>query len=207
MFGAEAMSVREYAPGKLRNGDVLSDFAEQIGINVDEQSAERVNVSATLRTSALLSVYWKNPGPRYGPGVENMISNALNVELAALGSEKLVIHHDILGPLMEQMKPHLTWLHQNFGIEFDSKVPESSEGLQSLDELTPIARAQETGLYEIVCNALQEIENLDPERSLLARLNTIRPQQEQDTRLAGMIGILREVQYLKLKDNQLESLR
>ena len=121
-FGRENMVVRSASRDELIGHDVVMDFTKLIGFHGElDRSIEYNNESLSHVAVLLLDAL---------SAIDNRLvaSNLGFQELWKLPGEKYRLSHSLMRSVELQSKPHLRYLRDRWGIEFQDEVIETGEG-------------------------------------------------------------------------------
>ncbi|SEV88895.1 Sulfotransferase domain-containing protein [Aliiroseovarius sediminilitoris] len=123
-FGRENVNIREFSPEVLKNGDIVQDFSEVIGVDTPGNS-RRTNVS--LSTDALRVVYLTNQLISVGAEADTILAARKkfieHVRLLLPG--KFVLPPALIAPLVDQQD--IDWLYSVSSIDFRTDQEQDKE--------------------------------------------------------------------------------
>jgi hypothetical protein len=139
IFGRENVLLRKFEPETFRNGCIVMDFCDQIGMAApDASEIERINESLCREACGILYAYRKF-GPSYGVGKDVIKENKrlLAPLLKMQGSKFIVASSLVKKSIQSEYKDH-KWMEKRLGVSLGES--------RSVDRA---AVASEEGLLEI----------------------------------------------------------
>jgi hypothetical protein len=120
IFGRDDVRLRGFAPNSLLNGDVVQDFAHEIGVGpLKEDQIIRANESLSLEAVALLYVQRKmGQGFVQGFNGAPAANNTFIARLATIGTRKFAFSPQMLAPLLEKERADIAWMEDRLGHPF-----------------------------------------------------------------------------------------
>lgn len=152
VFGRANVHLKAFSPDRLLDGDVVQDFARQIGFAplVDDQVI-RTNESLSLEAVALLYVQRKL-GQGFVAGFEGAheANTAFISALGKIGRRKLAFSPLMLAPVLEREREGVAWMEDRLGYELSSPLAANNDAISSLDDLVSIALEQFDSVQQLL---------------------------------------------------------
>lgn len=175
IFGRERVKLKEFSAARLLDGDVVQDFAQEIGIGpLKPDQIVRANEGLNLEAVALLYVQRKM-GQGFVDGFPDVF--AANTQfiskLAVIGRRKFAFSRQMLAPVLENQAEDIGWMEERLGHRFSDMAATYPDAITSLDDLVSIALKEYEAVQEILGDAAAPDgpETLD---SLVRSLETLR---------------------------------
>jgi len=152
IFGRENVRLKEFVPHNLLNGDVVQDFAREIGAApLAEDRIIRTNESLSLEAVALLYVQRKlGQGFVQGFKDAHAANNSFISRLATIGTRKFAFSPQMLAPIIETERDDIAWMQDRLGHEFSAPGAAHKDAIHSLDDLLDIALGQFDAVQELL---------------------------------------------------------
>ena len=140
-FGRKNVTLKEYTPDRLLNGDVVQDFAQTIGVEIPEAAEmKRTNESLSLEACACLYVQ-RVHGKGYVAGFKGApkANGRFIKQLSTLGDRKLVFQDAMIDKYFGDVSKDLIWIEKRIGHSFSYQEKPSTNTIASLDDLVDVA--------------------------------------------------------------------
>lgn len=152
-FGRENVTLKLFQRDHMEQGDVVLDFAKEIGIGMTADQVMRSNESLSLEAVALLytQIFFSNSKP--GKDLASFRSQKAFVNrMMDLGSRRFVLGKAIIDPLIEANREDLDWMEARLGMSIEDSPIEDAYTITS-----------EEGLLAAAVDALPLLEQERPE--------------------------------------------
>ncbi|MFV0514702.1 MAG: hypothetical protein ACK5MY_13915 [Jhaorihella sp.] len=152
IFGRDAVNLREFSSDRLLGGDVVQDFAHQIGVGpLAEDQNLRANESLSLEAVALLYAQRKL-GQGFVAGFDraHVANNSFVSGLATIGRRKFGFSQKLLAPLLEKGRDDIAWMEKRLGHSFSEPGAANPDAIDSLDDLVDIALGQFDAVQDLL---------------------------------------------------------
>lgn len=151
-FGRDIVRLREFSPDRMLNGDVVQDFAHEIGLGpLKEDQIIRANESRSLEAAALLYVQRKlGQGFVQGFDGAQVVNNTFIARLATIGTRKFAFSPQMLAPILEKERDDIAWMEDRLGHGFSGGSAAHKDAISSLDDLVDIALEQYDAVQELL---------------------------------------------------------
>ena len=155
IFGRDTVRLREFSPDRLLAGDVVQDFAHEIGLGpLQEDQIIRTNESLSREAVALLYVQRKlGRGFVAGFNGAHPANNTFISRLAAIGARKFAFSPQMLAPVLEKKRGDIAWMEDRLGHEFSEAGAAHPDAISSLDDLVDIALEQYDAVQDLLGDA------------------------------------------------------
>ena len=128
VFGKGNVLYRTFDPLTLREGCVVQDLAEFVGLQLVPGEVQRVNDGLSKDASSLLYAYRKL-GPGYGVGPKVVAENIrLAQRLQALQGPKLRLARHLVDPLLQAQVDDLAWVEGRLGRSIAGEAAVAPDG-------------------------------------------------------------------------------
>ena len=152
IFGKENVKLRKYNRAILKEQDVVVDFADQIGIDMEKISIARVNESWPKEVLMLLYQYRAHS--------KHLGLNGLNIKnlkkagfFALFENERFRLSPKLINPSLEKNRGDVEWMEKRLGTELADTPWEASDGdIQNEADMFCVVE----GLREKIIGALTE---------------------------------------------------
>ncbi|MBC6403715.1 MAG: hypothetical protein GDA35_08860, partial [Hyphomonadaceae bacterium] len=136
IFGRENVILKPFQRNRLEDGDVVLDFAREIGVALDSGEVIRINESISLEAVALLYVKWRFGEP-FKPenSYDLMWHSRFALQISKLGSRRFVLSDHITDPLVEANRADLEWMEARLGAPLSEPAVPEGQGIGSEEEL------------------------------------------------------------------------
>ena len=137
VFTQENVKLRYFNPKNFVGNDVVLDFCNFIGIEIDSSTTERTNDSLSKEAISLLYTYRKfGPGYGVGDGVMRENNTMIN-QLSTIGVTKFKFSDTVVKPVLEEYRNDISWIENRLGISFETiNTKEENEVTSEKDLLT-----------------------------------------------------------------------
>lgn len=152
IFGPENVRLKEFSSDHLLNGDVVQDFAHEIGVGpLAEGQIIRANESLSLEAVALLYVQRKlGQGFVQGFDRAHAANNTFIARLASIGRRKFAFSPRIARPVLEREREDIAWMEERLGHPFSESGAAHPDAIDSLDGLVDIALGQFDAVQDLL---------------------------------------------------------
>jgi hypothetical protein len=157
VFGAENVMVRLFDRAHLHNGDVVQDFAQAIGADLDPADIVTANESLSLESLALLFTERV-----HGDGVDKMDRKSLTsnrrlvARLAAVKGRKFAFDTAMIDALIAENSEDIAWIEERVGTRFPATATPAGSMIGSAKDLFAHAREAQPVLDEQITRAAAE---------------------------------------------------
>ena len=141
VFGPDAVSIRHFSRDRLLGGDVVSDFASQIGARLTDKPASDPNEALSLEATALVYVFAKSGRIRDDNQAMANESKAIVSFLKQLRGGKLAFCPDALAGLADRNASDLRWIEDRTGFPLFSSEPAKGTVIRFGREFLDIAHS------------------------------------------------------------------
>ena len=131
IFGRENVTLKPFQRERLEGGDVVLDFAREIGITLDPGEVVRTNESSCLEIIAMLYVQTRF-GNRFEPGIRREARRRRSFvnRISKLGSRRFVLSDDLTDPLVEANRTDLDWMEARLGAPLSEPPVPKGQGVK-----------------------------------------------------------------------------
>ena len=146
------MRLKEFSSDHLLNGDVVQDFAHEIGAGpLAEDQIIRANESLSLEAVALLYVQRKM-GQGFVQGFDraHAANNTFIARLGTIGRRKFAFSPQLLAPVLEKERDDIAWMEERLGHPFSETEAAHPDAIDSLDDLVDIALGQFDAVQDVL---------------------------------------------------------
>lgn len=138
VFGISNVLLWKFDPKKFPENDVVVDFCQKLGFQIQKKSIKRVNESLTREAIALLYVYRKFY-PELEIGKKNIRENEKLIDyLRGIGSSKFKVSSKLMQPIIDEHSKDIAWMEQRLG-ESLREVIDNENAIDSERDLEEIA--------------------------------------------------------------------
>lgn len=140
IFGEGKVTFKKFDKETLHKGDVVSDLANHMGIDIPQANITRSNKSLSLEATSLLFVQRK-----YGQGFEQGSDLAAQRNylftdlLRSLGHQKLQFENHLFTKLIEENEDDLKWIEDRLGVPVLDDKPKLGIKIGSADDFVDMA--------------------------------------------------------------------
>ncbi len=119
VFGKENVEIREFHQSHLKDGDIVADFAEALGVPAGQSRPEAQNESLSAEATAMLYCQRK-----FGDGLVAGYPGALLANkrfvraLASVGDGRLAFSQGLWDPVLDENSDDLAWMEDRLGRPF-----------------------------------------------------------------------------------------
>jgi len=151
-FGKDRVTIKEFSAGRLVQGDVVQDFAQEISVAaLPEDRIIRTNESLSLEAVALLYVQRQlGQGFVSGYNLAHAANNAFISSLGKIGTRKFAFSSKMLVPILEKERDDIAWMEERLGHAFSDPGTDHKDAIDSLDDLVDIALGQFDAVQEVL---------------------------------------------------------
>lgn len=195
-FGRDNIELIKFDRKTLVGGDILTDFASRIGIDMPKDVSVSTNVSLSQEATALLWVQRKFGDGYVADTDDSSRKNEAFVDaLAKVGETKLRFSAELLAPQIRKQKSDFEWMEKRLGAPLIDDVIEDPNAITSFKDLTRIALRVQSEFYayfpqvdglEITEKPKQLARNLDLIRQNIYD-NFVPPKAMTKAKLMGMV--------------------
>ena len=177
VFGRENVLLKLFRPDVLLDGDVVLDFAHELGLTVSPEQVVRANEGLSLEAVALLFAQrtWGEGFVRGFRGAPGM-NAAFAATLGRIGSSRLAFSAELVAPWVAGNRGDVEWIEERLGCAVLDTPQTSGRLVTSEGDLLDIA-----------------IENADALESLVGEHASEAP--DVHTRVVRNLEILRQRHY------------
>lgn len=156
VFGRDAVRLKKFDRALLKNGDVVADFAEAAGVDLDPSEVVLTNESRTLEATAILYAQRKlgRGHDRYPGAVQD--NHRLVTALSGIGDGKIHLDPSVVQPLIDAHADDLAWMSQRLGCEIADTPEPHPEALLSPDDLLDVAGKQMPALMQRIAQEMPD---------------------------------------------------
>ena len=162
VFGKENVMLVKFDRQNLRNGDVVLDFAHRAGVEIDPADVQYANESRGLEATSIVAAqrllgrgfvhYHRSP----------IHNNRMVTALRSIGNSKIVLHSDMIAPVLQENADDLAWITERLGVDFADATSDAPNAIRSNDDFLEIASGHLTGVLEKIIE-LTDGEKTDPQ--------------------------------------------
>ncbi len=157
-FGRERVTLKKFTPDALLDGDVVHDFAREIGVTLDPTTAVRTNVAVSLEALALLFAQRKL-GDGYVRGIKGAAKGNRRF-LAALenvGTQKFAFAPSLTAPTVKRFRDDLQWMEARLGEPLlDTPRTGTVRQIASEEDLLAVAEENQDKVEKLLIDLIQE---------------------------------------------------
>ena len=157
VFGHENVTFIKFDRDSLKGGDVVVDFCERIGGNVEQLEIIRFNDAIPLEAVAFLFVYQKYI--EKSGNFSTIISDGdpFLKELSLLGNKKLIFSNALVKSILSNIADDICWMENRLNCSLAESTPDNDDdGISSEDDLIAIAFANRDKLSELVSKKIAQ---------------------------------------------------
>lgn len=166
VFGSDAVEFVPFAPKAFRNGCIITDFCDRIGVDADQVPKRRSNESLSAQTVALLRLFNARGVKSRGTPERARARDMLINQLAPAFPGRFAFAPDLVRKA--QVKGDLAWIEDQAGFALPDPSDPPEDAVGSLAELDARAKSAAPALV-----ALLEQQGLEPANSPLNMLNRL----------------------------------
>lgn len=152
IFGPENVKLKDFSMDRLKDADVVQDFAREIGVSpLTEDQIIRTNESLSLEAVASLYVQRKM-GQGFVQGFEgaHAANSSFIARLATIGRRKFAFSPRMLAPILERERDDIAWMEVRLGHAFSESEAAHPDAIDSLDDLVDIALGQFDAVQDLL---------------------------------------------------------
>lgn len=137
VFGQGNVTIRPFDRAVLKDGDVVVDCADQLGLPLDPAQIVRTNESLSLEAAALLFAERRfGDGFTMFDGVQHTRQNRRFVaRLMQQKGQKFLLSSAALAPVLDKFREEIAWLEDRIAYRFDLDQAGAGSGIGSQAEL------------------------------------------------------------------------
>ena len=136
IFGRENVTLKVFSRDRLDQGDVVLDFAAEIGVDLDPSQVERSNESLSLEAAGLFHAY-----ASYNTA-EELVDRAsfrnrqrfMNL-MMTIGQRRFALSDTLTTPLVEANRADLDWMEERLGTQLYEGASQVEGAVSSEDDL------------------------------------------------------------------------
>jgi hypothetical protein len=154
VFGRDRVILKKFHRDRLKNGDVVQDYAAHAGLEISPDEVISDNQSRSLQSTAALQAqrvlgrgWLRYPG---APADNHKLVDRLR----GLGTDKIVLHPDVVTRIVGANQDDIDWITDRLGVDFvDAPAPgaENSPGvIAGQEDFLHIAGQQLPGVLDLI---------------------------------------------------------
>ncbi|WP_022706063.1 sulfotransferase family protein [Paracoccus zeaxanthinifaciens] len=175
-FGQDRVELRMFDPSRFPQGDVVRDFAELVGVTLQDHEIRRVNEGLSAEAVALIYFQRKFGGGLETEGPGRPARNERWVQaLNGIGRRKLGLSDNLLAPAFERHRADLDWIEGRIGSKLVDPASKDRVVIDSEGDLLDLAADNLKHVQRILAERLRETEFSDqaPAVGMLELLRTL----------------------------------
>lgn len=166
VFGRENVELVKFDRAELFEGDVVLDFAHRAGVDFKKSDIKTANEARSLETTSVVAAK-RLLGEKLKRYHRSPLHNRRMIEmLQGLGDSKIVLHPDLVQPVLDQHAEDLDWISKRLDTDFVDAAKDSPNAIRSNHDLFNISSNHLGGVLAAVAEAAGD-EPVKPE--LVAR--------------------------------------
>lgn len=172
VYGRENVSLKKFAPEKLKNGDVVADFFDQIGAEMPIRAGSRDNIGLSLQAMSALQL-----SHEVGPGFdfqssESILDRQVVLDwLSSFGSGKGQLNPSFFSGNHRRFAEDVAWMEGRLGTSLMDNDTEREESPNSREELRNIVLNHVAELRALLISQIDEQD--DPELKVVELLDLL----------------------------------
>ncbi len=182
VFGQENVFLAKFESEHLINGDVVADFMAKADVTLSPEKIKIENEGRSLEASAVLYAQRKLGRGFVRYSRAPMDNNRVVTLLRGIGTKKVALHPDYVGPILTERLDDLNWITQRLGVDIVDYPEDSADALKSPDDLLSIAGDYLPEVMDILKQEARELGKSDPEfvaRAIDLLLDMVRARRER----------------------------
>jgi hypothetical protein len=178
VFGESQVKLRPFIPKLLVNGDVVQDFAEWNGFDLDPASIVHENLSLPAESVGVLMNLIANEKLCKSLSSNQILRTRLISLLRESGVQKLSLSPDFVLPILKAQSADLDWINSKLNLNIVDCPAEASGQIHGLGDLYGIAKSQFSVLID---RASQLSQGLTPSSQTVALATALLESMLSDT--------------------------
>ncbi len=163
LFGQENVRVRLFDRASLKNGDVVEDFADVAGIDLDPGQIVKTNESLSAEAVALLYLdrqFGQSFEAQEGP--KPILTNKLVQKLSTYKGRSFTFSDDLLRPVLEANSDDIRWIEDRLGTSFSAKPKKADIVISNQRDLVDLAMESQDVLHQIIRQTAPSVDTVTP---------------------------------------------
>ncbi|MBC6404025.1 MAG: hypothetical protein GDA35_10500 [Hyphomonadaceae bacterium] len=142
VFGRENVTLKHFQQDRLEGGDMVLDFAREIGVALDPGEVVRADESLSLEAVAILYVQART-GDWSPPRTVHELKQRRNLvnQISKLGSQRFILSDTLTGPIVEAGRGSVDWMETRLGAPFSEPPVPKGQGIADEADLINAAIA------------------------------------------------------------------
>ncbi|RMH48436.1 MAG: hypothetical protein D6688_01960 [Alphaproteobacteria bacterium] len=132
--GADNMTLRKFDRQCLRDGDIVADFAEWLGVSAEGLPRRVDNTSLSAEGAALLFLFNRAPGLPKAPARRTAMRKALARALAGVGPHRLAFPEALMTREAAAMADDIRWVEEVAGFSVSDPLRPDPRAIEVGDE-------------------------------------------------------------------------
>lgn len=150
IFGKENVALVKFSKNELYKEDVVKDFCNRLGYDIQDQDIHRVNETLSLEAVACLYAQRKF-GSGFGAYQDaTKHNNILLRALSKIGNNKLSFGKEIINPMLSMNSDDIKWMEDRLGQTIIDTAKDSDHTINSELELLDVAEKQSPQIIDLI---------------------------------------------------------
>ncbi|SMD10772.1 hypothetical protein SAMN06295998_13320 [Primorskyibacter flagellatus] len=155
VFGRTNVTLKLFKREHLKDGDVVLDFAQEIGVDLRPSDVVRTNESMSLEAAALLDTFGRYAEPFVtGDRLSEQRRTRFFDRLMQIGSRRFVLDETVTDPILAANRADLDWMEDRLGMPVLDATPQSDFKIASEADLLAVALEALPELQKAIADTL-----------------------------------------------------
>jgi hypothetical protein len=174
IFGRKNVILRPFHPNEFKGNNVVLDFADFLGIDIDPDKIVTSNETLSAEATALLYLQRKL-GTGFGePGPFAVKRNSLwFTKLDSIGSRRFRFSDSLLNAVVQRNRADVDWIEERMGRQLQDKKSAQGYEIETEQDLIDLAVSQKEAVGKLLLDAFNTA-GQSQEQTLTRMLETIR---------------------------------
>jgi hypothetical protein len=165
VFGKDNVTLRPFIRGEMKDGNVVLDIAEFLGVRIAEEDVVVSNESLSLEATSLLYAQ-RNLGKGMLTGFDRVhrINKDFIQLLSGIGTRKMAFSRSLLEEIVQDQAADMEWIEARLGRKFLDLPEIGSGGVSCEADLFEIASEQQEFLDRMIAERFNSGSGTPPEQ-------------------------------------------
>ena len=164
IYGADRVSVKKYCSDSFVDGDVVTDFLNQLGLSRENHLVTRKNTSLSMPAVQLLYIY-RMYFPHSDPRDERLVERLLTLK-----GKRFRMHSELFNRLLLTREDDLEWLRERAGFSLEEDITQHDAfGIKNETSLTEISEQTKDWLMKQRMRSFNRRRRLDSSPENIAK--------------------------------------
>jgi hypothetical protein len=154
VFGCNNVSFCKFSRKSMKDGDVVIDFCERVGFEINKTEIKRFNDSLSLEATAFCYVFQKYNQSEDRPPEIIWDNDPLLKSLSAIGSTKVSFSKDLAKSVLTEISEDVVWMESRLGESLAESISNEAGGISKEEDLLAIVLANRNKLTELLTSKI-----------------------------------------------------